>query len=89
MSTMTAGEIGDVLYEFFILCVQLAGPVLIISMVVGIIISLLQAATQIHEQTLTFVPKLLVIGIILVVSGDKMLAVMQNFTREIFDIIAG
>jgi len=77
------------MYEFFVLCVQLAGPVLIISMIVGIVISLLQAATQIHEQTLTFVPKLVVIGVILIISGSKMLATMQNFTIKVFNMIAG
>ncbi len=86
---MDSGKIGDLMYEFFVLCVQLAGPVLIISMIVGIVISLLQAATQIHEQTLTFVPKLVVIGVILIISGSKMLATMQNFTIEVFNLIAG
>ena len=69
--------------------VQLGGPILIISMVVGIIISILQAATQIHEQTLTFVPKLIVIGIILLLTGSTMLKTLQNFTEEIFALIAG
>lgn len=86
---MDPGRIGDLMYEFFVLCVQLAGPVLIISMIVGIVISLLQAATQIHEQTLTFVPKLVVIGVILIISGSKMLATMQNFTIKVFNMIAG
>ena len=62
---MTNGEVTDLMYKVFLMTLQLAGPILVISMVVGIIISILQAATQIHEQTLTFVPKLLVIGIIL------------------------
>lgn len=86
---LTSAEIGDVLFEFFLKAVQLAGPVLIISMVVGIVISILQAATQIHEQTLTFVPKLIVIGVILVVTGNSMLKLMQEFTEKIFRLIAG
>lgn len=86
---MTTGEIGDIMYQLFVLCVQMAGPVLICSMIVGIVISLLQAATQIHEQTLTFVPKLIVIGIILLMSGSSMLRSMQDFTKQIFDMIAG
>ena len=63
---MTNGEVLDLMYEVFVLAVQLGGPVLVISMLVGVLISIIQAATQIHEQTITFVPKLLVIGIILV-----------------------
>ena len=59
---MTNGEVADLMYEVFILIIQLAGPLLVISMLVGILISIIQAATQIHEQTITFVPKLLVIG---------------------------
>lgn len=85
---MTTSEITDVMYQLFILAAQLAGPVLIISMVVGIIISIVQAATQIHEQTLTFLPKLVVIGVILVINGSNMLRALQDFTKQIFDMIA-
>ena len=70
---MTNGEVADLMYKVFIMALQLGGPVLVVSMAVGIIISILQAATQIHEQTLTFVPKLLVIAIILVFTGSNML----------------
>ena len=58
-------------------------------MLVGVVIAILQAATQIHEQTITFVPKLLVIGIILVFSGETMLRTLQDFTVRIFELIAG
>ncbi len=85
---MTTSEITDVMYQLFVLAAQLAGPVLIISMVVGIVISIIQAATQIHEQTLTFLPKLVVIGVILVINGSNMLRAMQDFTKQIFEMIA-
>ena len=85
---MTNGEVADLMYQLFVMAIQLGGPVLVVSMVVGIIISILQAATQIHEQTLTFVPKLLIIGIILVLTGSSMLQSLQDFTRKIFDLIA-
>lgn len=85
---MTTSEITDVMYQLFVLAVQLAGPVLIISMMVGIVISIIQAATQIHEQTLTFLPKLVVIGVILVINGSNMLRALQDFTRQIFEMIA-
>lgn len=85
---MTTSEITDVMYQLFVLAAQLAGPVLIISMIVGIVISIIQAATQIHEQTLTFLPKLVVIGVILVINGSNMLRALQDFTKQIFDMIA-
>ena len=81
---MTNGEVLDLMYEVFVLAVQLGGPVLVISMLVGVLISIIQAATQIHEQTITFVPKLLVIGIILVFMGGNMLETLQDFTVRIF-----
>lgn len=86
---MTTGEINDLLYQVFILSVQLAGPILIISMLVGIVISILQAATQIHEQTLTFVPKLIVIGVLLVITGSSMLQTLQEFFVQILKLIEG
>ena len=52
-------------------------------MVVGIVISIIQAATQIHEQTITFVPKLIAIAAVL------MLTILQEFTRELFIIMQG
>ena len=86
---MTNGEVGDLMYDVFVLLIQLAGPLLVISMLVGILISIIQAATQIHEQTITFVPKLLVIGIILVFSGNRMLEMLQDFTMRVFRLIQG
>ena len=84
---MTNGEVADLMYKVFIMALQLGGPVLVVSMAVGIIISILQAATQIHEQTLTFVPELLVIAIILVFTGSNMLQSLQDFTKEVFALI--
>ena len=86
---MTNGEVLELMYEVFVLSVQLVGPVLVISMLVGVLISIIQAATQIHEQTITFVPKLLVIGIILVFTGGNMLETLQDFTVRIFQMIQG
>ena len=86
---MTNGEVLDLMYEVFVLAVQLGGPLLVISMLVGVLISIIQAATQIHEQTITFVPKLLVIGLILVFTGGNMLETLQDFTLRIFQMIQG
>jgi flagellar biosynthetic protein FliQ len=77
------------MYEMFGLVVKLAGPVLVISMLVGVIISILQAATQIHEQTITFVPKLVVIGLILLAMGNNMMNTLSDFTINIFNTMLG
>lgn len=86
---MTNGEALDLMYEVFVMAIQLGGPILLISMLVGVLISVIQAATQIHEQTITFVPKLIVIGLILVFTGGNMLQSLQDFTTRIFQMIQG
>jgi flagellar biosynthetic protein FliQ len=62
----------------------LAGPVLLISLIVGSLISLVQAATQINETTLTFVPKIVAIGLVLAVLGSWMLQRLLVFTSNVF-----
>lgn len=85
---MTNGEVSDLMYEVFVLALKLAAPMLIISLLIGLLISIFQAATQIHEQTLTFLPKLLVIAVILVFTGSNMLVMLQDFTNKIFQLMA-
>lgn len=85
---MTAVQLNDVMFEFFSVTVRLAAPILLMGMLVGVIISIVQAATQIHEQTITFVPKLIVIGVILMSMGDQMMMSLADFTRYIIQIIA-
>ncbi len=86
---MTAGEVQDLMYDLFLMAVQLGGPILITSMMVGVLVSIIQAATQIHEQTLTFVPKLIIIALVLLITGSTMLANLQDFATRIFVLIAG
>ncbi len=62
----------------------LAGPVLLISLIVGSLISLVQAATQINETTMTFVPKIVAIGLVLAVLGSWMLQRLLVFTSNVF-----
>lgn len=66
----------------------LAGPVLIASLAVGLVVGVIQAATSVNEQTLTFVPKLAVTALMLVVLGGSMLSLLADFTEEIFAQIA-
>lgn len=84
---MTEAALGDLMYTMFGVSMKLAGPILIISMAIGVLISIIQAATQIHEQTITFVPKLIVIGLLLLVFGSNMMETLKEFTINIFQIM--
>lgn len=74
--------------EAFLTMLKTAGPILIMSMLVGLVIAILQAATQIHEQTLTFVPKLFAIGLTLILLGPWLMDTMNDFTINLFEVIA-
>ncbi|MDL0416634.1 flagellar biosynthesis protein FliQ, partial [Clostridioides difficile] len=67
---------------------MIAAPVLIVSLVVGLLISVFQATTQIQEQTLTFVPKLIAILLVVAIGGSWMLHTLISFTSEIFNMIS-
>ncbi|MFC7296936.1 flagellar biosynthesis protein FliQ [Herminiimonas aquatilis] len=63
---------------------MVAAPMLLIALAIGLIVSIFQAATQINEQTLTFIPKLIGIFVALVVAGPWMLTIMLDYMREMF-----
>jgi len=65
-----------------------AAPVLLASMAVGLVIGLIQAATSVNEQTLTFVPKLAAIALVLVLMGSSMMVLVSDFMGQIFVEIA-
>jgi len=62
----------------------LAGPILLTCMVVGVVVTLLQAVTSIRDMTLTVIPKLLAVGLVILICGSWMLGVILRFTNEIF-----
>jgi flagellar biosynthetic protein FliQ len=66
---------------------KVAGPILIISLAIGLGISLIQSVTQIQEVTLTFVPKLAGVALVIVLAGNWMLNTLVEFTRQLFDLI--
>lgn len=84
---MTQDMVLQIFRDALMLSIKLAGPLLLISMVVGLVISILQAATQIHEQTLSFVPKALTIAVLLLLMAPMMISSMNDFVYDIFDII--
>lgn len=66
----------------------IAGPILAAALLVGLVVGIVQAATSVNEQTLTFVPKLAVVALVLVFLGAGMMTILSDFSREIFDSIA-
>lgn len=84
---MTTSQISEVMHAAMMAALKLSAPILLVSILLGLVVSIFQAATQIHEQTLTFVPKLVAIGLILLILGPWMMETMNDFTLYIFDMI--
>lgn len=82
-TVMTLGQ------QALTIIVMLSAPILLGSLAVGLLIAMFQAATQINEMTLTFVPKLAVIAAVLFVAGSSMITMMVEYTRELFQRIPG
>lgn len=66
----------------------LAGPLLASALIVGLVVSILQAVTQINESTLTFIPKMVVVAVVFIIAAPWMMDVMHNFTTEMFEGLA-
>ena len=66
---------------------KVAGPILVTTLAIGLVLSIIQSATQIQESTLTFLPKLVVGGIVMVVTGAWALRTLEGFTRELFNLV--
>ena len=85
---MDTTTVIDVLREAVSVALKLGGPRLILSMLVGVVIAIFQAVTQIHEQTISFMLKLIVVILVLLIGGSWMLTTLQDYTKEIFALIA-
>jgi flagellar biosynthetic protein FliQ len=66
---------------------MLAAPMLLVALVTGLIVGAFQAATQINEMTLSFIPKLIAISVALMIAGPWMLKLLVGYTRELFESI--
>jgi len=84
---VTEGTALHLAREAIALVMLLSGPLLVASLVVGLLVSIFQAATQIQEQTLTFVPKLVAILFTLLILGSWMLNTMLSYTVELFSTL--
>ena len=85
---MDTTTVTGVLREAVSVALKLGGPMLILRMLVGVVIAIFQAVTQIHEQTISFMLKLIVVILILLIGGAWMLTTLQDYTTEIFALIA-
>lgn len=84
-----ASQVADVMREGVLVAIKIGGPLLILSMIVGILVAIFQAVTQIHEQTLGFIFKLVVIVLVILIGGGWMLATLQEYTRALFLLMVG
>ena len=81
---MTEQVIIDIFTQTLVLIIKVSAPMLLVSLVVGLIISILQTVTSIQEQTLNFVPKLLAIFLTLILVGNWILTMLKEFVIELF-----
>lgn len=77
----------DIFSQALLVSLKLAAPLLITSILIGLVVAIFQAATQIHEQTLTFVPKLIIIAFMLLFTGHWMINTMLDFVHWLFSLI--
>lgn len=76
------------LAEALIAAVKISAPFMLVTLVVGLLISILQVVTQVQEMTLTFVPKLIAVGVVCLLLGSWMLAVMVELAQHMFEFAA-
>ena len=86
---MTHGEISSIISDAVITILTVAAPMLGLGLIVGLIISILQATTQINEQTIVFVTKILSVFLALIIFGRWMLTQLTDFTLRVFSLIVG
>lgn len=86
-SAMTDTDVTSIGLQTMIVAAKLCAPILLTAMVIGFAISLFQSVTMIQEVTLSFVPKLIGVGVALLISGNWMLSTMITFTHSLFDQI--
>lgn len=82
---MTDSTVIDIAIQTMMITAKLAAPILVVSLAIGVAVSLLQSVTQVQEYTLTFVPKLAGIALVIVVAGSWMLHQLIAFTQDLFE----
>jgi flagellar biosynthetic protein FliQ len=82
---MTDTDVMGIGLQSMIVAAKLCAPILLTALAIGFAVSLFQSVTQIQEVTLSFVPKLIGVGIVLLITGNWMLATMITFTESLFE----
>ena len=85
---MDTTQITELLREGVWVAIKLGGPMLVLSMAVGVLIAIFQAVTQIHEQTLSFILKMIVVILVLLIGGGWMMETLLDYARGLFDLMA-
>ncbi|WP_207005250.1 flagellar biosynthesis protein FliQ [Trinickia mobilis] len=80
---MTPESVMSLAHQAMYVALLLAAPLLLVALVVGLVVSLFQAATQINETTLSFIPKLLAVAVTMVIAGPWMLTTMLDYLRHV------
>jgi flagellar biosynthetic protein FliQ len=84
---VSTGQIGSLLQQLLVLTAMIAAPPLLAGLVVGVLVGILQSVTQIQEVTLTFVPKFVAVGLVMLLAGSWMLTELINFTQGMFRLV--
>ncbi|MFN8034878.1 MAG: flagellar biosynthesis protein FliQ [Acidimicrobiia bacterium] len=84
---MTDTSVMQIALQAIEITIKLCAPILVVTLVIGLFISLLQSATQVQEVTLTFVPKLVGVALVIVLAGNWMLGQMIGFTHGLFSLL--
>jgi len=86
---MTIDTIIELGHQAILIAVKLSAPILLLTLIVGLFIAILQAATQVNEMTLSFVPKLIAMVILFLFAGSWMLESLVDYTRNLIRAIPG
>ena len=85
---MDTTQVMDMMRDAVGVAIRLVGPLLLLSMVIGVLVAIFQAVTQIHEQSIGFALKLIVVVTVLLLGGGWMLDTLKDYTYQVFELIA-
>jgi flagellar biosynthetic protein FliQ len=80
-------KVVQIVAEALITATKIAGPVLVATLAIGLLLSIVQSATQVQESTLTFLPKLFAAALVLVLTGAWALRTLEGFTHDLFSLV--
>ena len=86
---MDPTQLTEAMREGVGVAIKLGGPILLLSMLVGVLVAIFQAVTQIHEQTISFILKLLVVVVVCVAGGGWMLQTLVDYAESLFTLMLG